>query len=201
MGAFAFRERAVRVSAIRMLHFEETNLKGLYIIDPEVREDNRGHFMELFRKDNFAEIGADIEFVQQNVSVSKKGVIRGLHFQWDKPLGKLIRVPRGKIFGVAVDIRKKSPTLGHWFGAEMSEENKKEMWAPPGFATGFCALTDASVEYLYTALYNPNGESNIVWNDQEIKIEWPTRDPILSERDAGAEKLADWLGRPESDNF
>lgn len=200
---------------------EKTSLEGLFIIVPEISEDSRGFFIELFRKDKFREAGIDpirsgdaprtlaasngagISFVQQNISFSKKGVIRGLHFQWDPPVGKLIRVVLGRVFIVAADIRKKSPTLGKWIGIELSGENKKQVYVPPGFASGFCALDDANeVEYLYTAIYNPQGESNIIWNDPAIGIDWPLEgNPILSPRDAAAQKFEDWLKRPESDNF
>ena len=181
---------------------EKSSLEGVYIISPEVREDSRGYFAELFRKDYFKDHGIDISFVQQNISFSKKGVIRGLHFQWNPPAGKLIRVALGRVFVVAADIRKKSPTLGKWVSIELSSKNKKQVYVPPGFASGFCALDDANeVEYLYTAIYNPQGESNIAWNDPKIGIKWPVQNPILSERDTSAKTMDEWLNRPESDIF
>ncbi len=131
-----------------------------------------------------------------------KSVVRGLHFQWDPPLAKLIRVSWGLIFAVAVDIRKKSPALGKWMGIELSAEERKEMYVPPGFASGFCSLSDpAQVEYLYTAPYNPKGESSIIWNDPEIGIRWPVKNPVLSPRDASGQTFQEWLKRPESDCF
>lgn len=181
---------------------EETGLRGLYVITPEILEDNRGFFMELFRKDRFAEHGIDLTFVQQNLSFSKKNVIRALHFQWDPPLGKLVRVTEGRVFAVGVDIRKKSPTLGKWFGVELSHDNKKSLYAPPGFAFGFCVLDDfAEVQYLYTALRNANAESSFMWNDPDVGVQWPVSNPILSEKDASAQTFKEWLIRPESDSF
>jgi len=181
---------------------EETNLKGLFVITPEQIPDERGAFMELYRKDIFALHGIDADFVQQNVSVSKKGVIRALHFQWDKPLGKFVRVTNGRIFAVAVDIRKKSPTLGKWFSIELSGENKKALYAPSGFAFGFCVIDGpAEVQYLYSALRNANAESSVIWNDPVIGVKWPIDNPILSEKDASAQSFNEWLARPEADNF
>ena len=180
----------------------ETNLKGLFVILPRVLEDTRGFFVELYRDDAFRKIGIPSAFVQENQSHSKKNVLRGLHFQWDPPLGKLIRVVAGRVFMVAVDIRKRSPTLGRWFGEEFRAEEHRELYASPGFAAGFCTLSEsADVEYHYTALYNPKGESNIVWNDPTLGIQWPIADPILSPRDAEAQTFDAWLQRPESAFF
>jgi dTDP-4-dehydrorhamnose 3,5-epimerase len=186
-----------------MMKIEEAPLKGLYVLTPEVLEDNRGYFMEFYRKDYFAALGVDLTFVQQNLSVSKKNVVRALHFQWDPPLGKLVRVAGGRAFAVGVDIRKKSPTLGKWFGVELDNENRKSLYAPPGFAFGFCALEDSTqVQYLYTVLRNANAESSIRWNDPEIGIVWPLAgEPILSEKDADAQSFMEWLVRQESNSF
>ena len=181
---------------------ESTHLNGTVVIVPEVFEDDRGFFMEVFRKDQFAEIGLPTEFVQDNHSRSEHGVLRGLHFQWDPPLGKLMRVTVGSAFLVAVDIRKGSPTLGKWFGIEGSAENKRQVWAPPGFARGFFVLSDvAEIQYKCTGIYNPNGESGIRWNDPRIAVEWPAGNPTLSKKDAAAQTLDEWLSRPESDHF
>ena len=178
-----------------------TDLEGLFLIQPTVHVDGRGFFMEVFNAHTFNQVGIGGVFVQHNQSHSPKNVIRGLHFQWDKPLGKLRRVVRGQAYMVAVDIRKNSPTRGKWEAREVSEENKIAFWAPFGFATGFCARTDnTDVEYYYSAFYNKDGESNIVWNDADFAIPWPIRDPILSERHAGAHSFREWLSRPES-NF
>ncbi len=172
------------------------------LIEPELKGDERGFFLEVYRRDMFDAHGIPTDFVQENHTASKNGVLRGLHFQWEPMLGKLIRVIRGKAFAVSVDIRPESPTLGTWVGVELSEENKMQVYAPPGFATGFCVTGDvAEVEYHYSALYNSKGESNIIWNDPRIGIVWPVAEPILSPRDTGAGTLDDWLKRPESKLF
>lgn len=181
---------------------KKTKFKDVFIFAPKRHKDGRGFLMEVYRKDVFSASGLDVEFVQINQSYSIKNTIRGLHFQWDPPLGKLIRVVSGSIFAVAVDIRKKSGTFGKWLGIELSVKNKKQMYVPPGFATGFCVLSDgAGVEYYYTALYNPKGESNLLWNDGTIKIKWPIREPVLSKRDRKAQSFKEWLEMPESDQF
>lgn len=181
----------------------KTRLSDLYVISPSIKEDARGFFMEVYREDVYREQGLEIpRFVQQNHSRSGKGILRGLHFQYNAPLGKLIRVINGSAFVVAVDIRKQSPTLGKWFGVELSAQNKKLMYAPPGFASGFAVTGKiAEVEYLYTALYNQDGESNIMWNDPKIGISWPLNNPILSERDKAARTLDEWLITPEANLF
>jgi dTDP-4-dehydrorhamnose 3,5-epimerase len=175
---------------------------GVVVLEPEVFEDKRGFFMEAFRADQFEELGLPTDFVQDNHSGSVRGVTRGLHFQYDGPMAKLMRVTQGTCFLVAVDIRKGSPTLGHWFGIEASADNRIQVFAPAGFARGFCALSEfAEVQYKCTAIYNPSGESGVLWNDPEIGVEWPVDDPIVSERDKVAQTLADWLQTTESDNF
>lgn len=165
-------------------------------------EDQRGFFMETYRKDQFTQFGIPDEFVQDNHSGSVRNVLRGLHFQWDPPMAKLMRVTVGTAFLVAVDIRKGSPTLGQWFGLEVSAQSGLQVWAPAGFARGFCVLSDyAEIQYKCTGIYNPRGESGIRWNDPAIRIEWPVADPILSAKDASAQTLEEWLQRPESDAF
>jgi dTDP-4-dehydrorhamnose 3,5-epimerase len=180
------------------------HLGDIAVVVPQVIGDSRGFFMETFRADQFEEMGLPTEFVQDNHSRSAKGVLRGLHFQWDPPMGKLMRVTRGSAFLVAVDIRKGSPTLGQWFGVEVSEENRKLVWAPYGFARGFCSLTDdCEVQYKCTGVYNPQGESGIYCADPAIGVQWPI-DPasaILSEKDRKAQTLARWLESPHSDNI
>jgi dTDP-4-dehydrorhamnose 3,5-epimerase len=179
-----------------------TPLRGLYVITPEPIPDERGYFMELFRQDRFGEHGIPLRFAQQNLSSSKKGVIRALHFQWDPPLGKLVRVTSGRVYAVAADIRKKSATFGKWFSIELDNVGKKSMYVPPGCAFGFCALEESSeVQYLYTVIRNANGESSVRWNDPDIGVAWPITDPILSEKDAVAQSFKEWLARPESDLF
>lgn len=181
---------------------ESRHLGEIIVLSTEIFEDERGFFMETFRADQFNALGVPSDFPQDNHSRSKKGVVRGLHFQWERPMGKLMRVTHGTAFLVAVDIRKGSPTLGQWFGLEVSAQNKKEVWAPAGFARGFCALSDfAEVQYKCTAVYNGKGESGIRWNDPDIGIQWPISNCILSEKDRNAQTLAQWLASPESEHF
>lgn len=182
---------------------ESRHLGGdLVVLAPDVFGDQRGFFMETFRADHFRTLGLPDQFPQDNQSRSQRGVVRGLHFQWDPPMGKLMRVTRGVAFLVAVDIRKGSPSLGRWFGIEVSEDNKRQVWAPAGFARGFCALSDyADVQYKCTGTYNARAESGIRWNDPAIGVEWPVPEAILSEKDRGARTLAEWLATPESENF
>jgi len=182
---------------------ESRHLGGdVIVLAPDVLGDERGFFMETFRADQFRALGLPHEFPQDNHSRSQRGVLRGLHFQWDPPMGKLMRVTSGSAFLVAVDIRKSSPTLGQWFGIEVSEENKKQVWAPAGFARGFCVLSDfAEVQYKCTGIYNPRAESGIRWDDPAIGIKWPVSQGILSEKDRTARTLKEWLATPESDNF
>lgn len=181
---------------------KHTSLEDVFIVTPKVFEDDRGFFMEVHREDIFKELGLDQTFVQDNHSRSGKHVLRGLHFQWDPPMGKLMRVTRGKAFLVAVDIRHGSPNLGKWAGIEVSEEDKNQVWAPAGFARGFCALSETTeIQYKCTGTYNPQGESGILWNDPEIGIEWPVESPILSEKDQKAQSLAQWLETEESHFF
>jgi len=185
-------------------HVESVQLDGIKVIAPQVQVDERGFFMETFRADQFRQLGLPTEFVQDNHSRSIRGVLRGLHFQWEPPLGKLMRVTHGAAFLVAVDIRKGSPTLGEWFGSQVSAENKKQVWAPYGFARGFCALTsDCEVQYKCTALYNPRAEGVIHFADPQIGIRWPL-DPahlVLSTRDRAAGSLAEWLASPLSNHI
>ena len=168
----------------------DTNLQGLKVLEPRVFEDGRGVFFESFNNRVFANaLEINCQFVQDNHSISKKGVLRGLHYQLNYPQGKLVRVIRGKIFDVAVDIRKDSETFGKWFGIELSAENKKQIWIPEGFAHGFLALTDgAEVLYKTTDHYHPGDEYSIIWNDTDIGIEWPDIDmsPVLSDKDRDA---------------
>lgn len=173
---------------------ESVHLGEIKVIVPQVFGDHRGYFMESYRKDLFADLGIPYEFVQDNHSRSAQGVVRGLHFQWDPAMAKLMRVTVGSVFLVAVDIRRGSPTIGQWYGLEVSAENKRQVFAPPGFARGFCVLSEvAELQYKCTALYNPSCEGSIRWNDPEIGIEWPVAVPALSEKDTSAQSLAEWL--------
>ena len=184
------------------IRIESRQLGDVLVLAHEVFEDTRGFFMEVFRADLYKSLGLPTEFVQDNHSRSKQGVVRGLHFQWDPPMGKLMRVTYGTAFLVAVDIRKGSPTLGRWFGLEVSAQNKKQVWAPAGFARGFCALSDfAEVQYKCTGIYNSKGESGIRWNDPKIGINWPVKEPELSGKDSHAQTLDEWLASPNSNQF
>lgn len=177
-------------------------LNGLLVLQPEAFEDERGFFIETYRKDQFAEVGIHDEFVQDNHSRSSKGVLRGLHFQWEPPMGKVMRVTQGEAFLVAVDIRKGSPTLGQWHGEIVSAANKKMVWAPAGFARGFCTLSEfAEIQYKCSGLYSNKEESGILWNDPAIGIVWPIDNPQLSEKDKVAQTLEEWLVTENSNNF
>jgi dTDP-4-dehydrorhamnose 3,5-epimerase len=181
---------------------EPTALDEVKIVVAAPLRDDRGFFMEVYRQDLFAELGLPDRFVQLNHSRSGRGVLRGLHFQWDPPMGKLMRVTLGRAFLVAVDIRVGSPTLGRWAGLEMTAEEPRQLWAPASFARGFCVLSEyAEIQYLTTGTYNKTAESGIRWNDPAIGIEWPATEPIVSAKDESAQSLADWLARPEAANF
>ncbi len=184
------------------IKIESRHLNDVVVLVPEVFEDSRGFFLEAFREDQFNEMGLPTHFVQDNHSRSIKGTVRGLHFQWEPPMGKLMRVTLGTAFLVAVDIRKGSPTLGKWAGVTASAENRKQVYAPAGFARGFCVVSDhAEIQYKCTGLYNNKAESGILWNDPAIGIDWPVKDPILSDKDRKAQTLEQWLATPNSDHF
>ena len=181
---------------------EETAIPEVRIVRPRLFADDRGWFTEVLQADAFAELGLPTRFVQVNQSRSVRGVVRGLHFQWDPPQGKLMRVVRGRAFMVAVDIRPGSPTLGRVVTLEASDEEPVLFWAPATFARGFAALSDvAEIEYFCTAPYDPAHESGIRWDDPRFAIAWPVREPLLSPKDAAAGSLDDWLARPESAVF
>jgi dTDP-4-dehydrorhamnose 3,5-epimerase len=183
---------------------ESKSLRDVVVVVPEIFQDDRGFFLETYREDQFRALGLPTQFVQDNHSRSVKGVIRGLHFQWEPPMGKLMRVSLGSAFLVAVDIRKGSPSLGQWVGVEASAENRRQVWAPAGFARGFCVLSDfAEIQYKCTGIYNGKAESGILWNDTEIGIAWPisVSEAQLSDKDRKAPTLAQWLASPSSANF
>jgi len=181
---------------------EATHLGEIVILAPETFGDDRGFFMETYREDQFKALGLPTEFVQDNHSRSKKNVLRGLHFQYDPPMGKLMRVTVGEAFLVAVDLRKGSPTFGKWWGGELSAANKKMMWAPASFARGLCVLSDwAEVQYKTTAIYNAKTDVSIRFDDPDIGIKWPVSSPQISERDRKAITFADWVKSPESERF
>ncbi len=174
-----------------------TALKDVFILEPRVFGDARGFFMESYNRRTFAEAtGLDIDFVQDNHSRSRKGVLRGLHYQIKQPQGKLVRVARGAVFDVAVDLRQGSPTFGQWAGVELSEDNRRQFWIPAGFAHGFVVLSD-SADFLYKATdyYAPQFERSVAWNDPAIGIDWPLAahgiaEPLLSDKDRAAVALA-----------
>jgi dTDP-4-dehydrorhamnose 3,5-epimerase len=183
---------------------ESRSLGDVVVLVPDIFQDSRGFFMETWREDHFQKLGLPTHFVQDNHSRSARGVVRGLHFQWEPPMGKLMRVTSGTAFLVAVDIRKNSPTLGKWVGVEASAENRRQVLAPAGFARGFCVLSEsAEIQYKCTGLYNNKGESGILWNDPAIGIDWPVSPDKaeLSEKDKKTQTLAQWLARPESNHF
>ena len=168
-----------------MFRFLETSIKGLYIIEPQLYGDERGCFFETYKKSEFDKAGLAYNFVQENQSKSKKGVLRGLHFQKKHPQAKLVRVIEGEVFDVAVDLRKNSPTYGKWEGVVLSSKNNKMFMIPRGFAHGFVVLSD-SATFLYKCddFYHPEDEGGIIWNDPDIDIEWPIEaDILLSEKD------------------
>ena len=162
-------------------------IEGLCVIEATVFKDERGYFMETYNQNDFKEAGLDMVFVQDNQSMSTRGVLRGLHYQKQFPQGKLVRVVRGTVFDVAVDLRTGSKTYGNWFGVELSAENKKQFYIPEGFAHGFLVLSDeAEFVYKCTDFYHPGDEGGMAWNDPEIGIEWPLQDGvelIISEKD------------------
>ena len=172
----------------------QTKLHDCVIIEPKVFGDERGFFLETFQAERYLELAKiRLPFVQDNHSRSSRGVLRGLHFQKTKPQGKLVRVVRGKVYDVAVDMRKDSLTFGQWESVILSEDNKTQLWVPPGFAHGFVVLSDtADFEYKCTDYYDSSDEGSILWNDPELNIPWPIDNPILSDKDAAAERLADF---------
>ena len=175
------------------MKISHSTLKGCVIIEPTVFGDERGFFLETFQAVRYEqEAGIDLPFVQDNHSRSARGVLRGLHFQKTKPQGKLVRVVRGEVYDVAVDIREGSATFGEWEGVTLSEDNKKQFWVPPGFAHGFVVLSDtADFEYKCTDYYDPSDEGCILWSDPDLDIPWPIANPVLSTKDESAKRLVD----------
>lgn len=178
-------------SAMKIL---PTRLPEVLLFEPEVRRDARGYFVETWRANWLAEAGIEADFVQENQSLSRRGVLRGLHFQWPQEQGKLVRVVRGKVFDVAVDVRRGSPTFGAWTGTELDDDAHRQLWIPPGFAHGFCVLSEeAVVVYRCTAYYAPQAEAGIRWDDPDLGIAWPRTDVpfTLSPKDAAQPRLAE----------
>jgi len=173
--------------------FEQLSIPGLILVQPRVFIDPRGYFFELYKQHDFARAGIGDRFVQDNYSHSERGVLRGLHYQKQpRAQGKLVICLRGRIFDVAVDIRRGSPHFGKWLGVELSEENRQMLYVPPGFAHGFQVVSDsADVQYKCTDEYSPENDRGIAWNDPDINIAWPLRDPLLSDKDVVHPMLRD----------
>lgn len=179
---------------------DSVHLGDVVVIRQERFTDERGFFLESYRQDKFEMLGLPDRFIQDNHSGSTQGVLRGLHFQWNPPMGKLMRVTAGTAFLVAVDIRKNSDTFGQWVGSEISSADCRQIWAPAGFARGFCALSEfVEVQYKCTGIYNPKCEGSIRWDDPAIGIKWPLENPLLSDKDRNAPTLEEWAESPESD--
>ena len=170
----------------------ETSLPGCVIIEPAVFGDDRGFFFETWNADRYGQLGLPDKFVQSNVSSSARGVLRGLHYQWPNPQGKLVSVLEGEVYDVAVDIRRGSPTFGRWAAVILSAENKRQFWIPEGFAHGFAVLSERAIfSYLCTAQYDKSADASVRWNDADIAIDWPIDAPLLSDKDGKAPFLAD----------
>jgi dTDP-4-dehydrorhamnose 3,5-epimerase len=169
-----------------------TRLEGVVLLEPVVHGDERGFMVETYRREAWGECGVDVEFVQHNHSRSSRGALRGIHFQTEPGQAKLVRCPRGRIFDVAVDLRRDSPTYGRWEGHVLDDESHRQLFVPVGFGHGFAVLSDvADVAYLLSSTYDPATEAGIAWNDPEVGIEWPIGEPLLSERDRQAPTLAE----------
>jgi dTDP-4-dehydrorhamnose 3,5-epimerase len=169
----------------------ETSLPGVVVLEPRVFRDERGFFLETYREDQLAEAGITDRFVQANQTRSMRDPLRGLHWQWTRPQAKLVRVVNGAIFDAVVDVRRGSPSFGKWCAVELSAENFQQLYVPTGFAHGFCVTSDvADVEYLCSDYYDPTGEAGLLWSDPAIGIDWPTRWPLLSDKDARNPQLS-----------
>jgi dTDP-4-dehydrorhamnose 3,5-epimerase len=174
------------------MKFIETSLPGCVVIEPQVFGDSRGFFYESYNEAKYREAGIDRKFVQSNVSRSARGVLRGLHYQWPHPQGKLVSVLEGEVYDVAVDIRRGSPTFGQWAGVMLTAENHRHFWIPEGFAHGFCVVSEfATFSYPCTDLDDAKADGSIRWNDVAIGIDWPISGPLLSDKDGKASLLAD----------
>ncbi|MEN8260163.1 MAG: dTDP-4-dehydrorhamnose 3,5-epimerase [Pseudomonadota bacterium] len=169
-----------------------TELEGVALIEPDVFGDGRGFFMESWNRQRYADVGLEMDFVQDNVSFSVCGTLRGLHYQEPHSQGKLVQVLLGEVFDVAVDIRQGSPTFGRWVGVTLSSANRRQFYVPPGFAHGFCVNSgEALFSYKCTDYYHPEAEFGIAWNDPDLDIEWPVKEPLLSAKDRSAPRLSD----------
>jgi dTDP-4-dehydrorhamnose 3,5-epimerase len=168
------------------------DIPGLLIIEPNLFGDARGFFLEIWHRQRYRDAGLDADFVQDNLSLSRRGTIRGLHFQNPRAQGKLVWVVEGEVFDVAVDLRRSSPTFGRWHGLNLSSENHLQFYIPPGFAHGFAVLSDTAIfAYKCTEFYSPADELTLQWNDPDVGVQWPFRDPVLSEKDKRGLRLKD----------
>jgi dTDP-4-dehydrorhamnose 3,5-epimerase len=168
----------------------KTKLPGAVIIEPDVFGDSRGFFLETWNRERYAAAGLAVDFVQDNLSFSRRGTLRGLHFQNPRAQGKLVSVLIGEVYDVAVDIRHGSPTFSQWVGVSLTSENKRQFYVPPGFAHGFCVTSETALfAYKCTELYAPGAEGSVLWNDPDLGIDWPIAEPLLSEKDRAAPRL------------
>ena len=180
----------------------DIELPGVKIIEPDVYSDGRGYFLETFQERRYREFGINATFVQDNLSFSTKGTLRGLHYQYPHSQAKLVQVVQGEVLDVIVDIRRGSPTFGEWSGVRLSEENHRQLFAPEGFAHGYCVLSDTAIfTYKCSDFYAPDCEKGVLWSDPDIGIDWPVKNPILSSKDENAQSLKEWLNTESSNNF
>jgi dTDP-4-dehydrorhamnose 3,5-epimerase len=167
------------------MKINKIELEGVFIIEPDVFADARGFFMETYHQNRYREMGIDVTFVQDNLSFSRQGTLRGLHFQYPRAQAKLVQVIQGKVLDVIVDIRRGSPTFGRWAGIRLSDQNQKQLFVPENFAHGYCVLSDTAIfTYKCSEFYSPEFEKGICWSDPDIGIEWPIKDPVLSDKDS-----------------
>lgn len=175
------------------MNVKETKLEGVLVLEPDVFSDERGFFLETWNSARYENAGIQGPFVQDNISFSKRGVLRGLHFQYPQSQGKLIQILSGEVVDIAVDIRVGSPTFGHWVSEVLSDANHKQIYIPPGFAHGYCVTSQTAVfSYKCTDFYNPETENGIIWNDPDLNIDWPIKEPILSIKDKEYPRLKDF---------
>jgi len=169
-----------------------TPFDGLLLIEPRCFEDQRGFFLESYQLTHYQDVGIQDHFVQDNLSRSRKNVLRGLHFQVNKPQAQIVTVIRGRVFDVAVDLRSESPTFGQWYGIELSDNGPRQLYMAPGFAHGFCVLSDwADLHYKVSRIYDPHDEGGLLWNDPDVGIQWPIDDPRISPRDTAYPQIRD----------
>ena len=174
------------------MNVTQTRIPGLVVVEPRILRDDRGYFLETYSTERYRNAGIQEDFVQDNLSFSERGVLRGLHYQYPHSQGKLVQVVAGEVFDVVVDIRAGSPTFGRWVGERLSDKNHRQMYIPPGFAHGFCVLSgQALFSYKCTDYYSPDTEGGVIWSDPDIKIAWPVDMPVVSAKDAAYPRLKD----------